>query len=78
MLGTESGGNLEDATQDVKVEQVTKTFTGRVTKCDQMVSLDDKEIYACQIEFPRKLTKQVIDIGASIAVFPQNSQNDVS
>ena len=56
---------------------MVKTYTGTVTRCEKLVSDGDKEVYECQVEFPRKLTPQIIDIGASIGVIPQNMREDV-
>ena len=48
-----------------------------MTSCEKLVSVEDREVFECQIEFPRKLTPQIIDVGASIGIFPQNLRDDV-
>jgi len=37
-----------------------------------------KEVYHVGIEFTRKIDKDKIDVGQSVAIFPQNSNEDVS
>ena len=54
-----------------------KTFTGTLTSCQKLIASGDKEVFECQIEFPRRLTPDIIDVGATIGIFPQNLSEDV-
>lgn len=56
---------------------VTKTFTGTVNECVKIVDSGDKEIFECTVVFPRKLTSEIIDVGASVGVLPENLVEDV-
>lgn len=56
---------------------MTKTFTGTVTSCTDIVNSDNKQVYTCTIEFPRRLTQDLIDVGASVGIFAENMEEDV-
>lgn len=35
-----------------------------------------KEVYQVTVEYPRKIEKDKIDVGQSVAIFPQNREED--
>ena len=35
-----------------------------------------KEVYNVTVEYPRKIDKDKIDVGQSVAIFPQNQEKD--
>ena len=55
-----------------------KTYTGTMKSCERIINTDDKEVYECVIQYPRKLVPEIIDVGASIGIIPQNIENEVN
>ena len=55
----------------------TKTYTGRLTQVISLAKSENKEVLEAVIDFPRRLTPQIVDAGSAIAVYPQNLPDEV-